>query len=148
METRLIYADDLRAYLEGLWSITRSIDDHRSGASGCFTGYAVFVPQGDGLEYRENGRLKTADFDDDVHQGYSYQFPKPQCAAVSFTDGRTFHDLDLSAGLWRASHQCAPDTYDGEFELDDEDVWRSQWIIHGPRKDMTIRTAYTRATLI
>jgi hypothetical protein len=108
METRLIYADDLRTYLEGSWGITRSIDD----------------------------------------QNYSYKFPKHHCAKVSFTDGRAFHDLDLREHLWRANHQCASDTYDGEFELDGEDVWRSQWIIHGPRKYMTIRTAYTRATLI
>lgn len=148
METRLELATDLRAYLEGPWEITRSIDDRRNDVPGlplgCFIGQAVFIPEGAGLDYRERGRLKTADFDDQVHQGYTYQFPAPHRAAVSFTDGRAFHDLDLSTGLWRTSHHCDPDIYDGEFALDSKDVWRSQWNIHGPRKDMTIQTTYTR----
>ncbi len=146
METRLELATGLRTYLEGPWEIARSIDDRRNDTLGCFTGHAVFTPQGDELDYRESGRLKTAGFDDEVHQCYMYQFPEHHRAAISFTDGRAFHDLDLSTGLWRTHHQCNPDVYNGEFELVSKNLWRSQWTIYGPRKDMTIQTTYTRGS--
>jgi len=145
MEKRLKSAIDLRPYLEGSWDITRSIDDRRNDAPGRLTGRAVFIPEDNGLHYQESGRLKMAAFDDNVHQRYLFRFPEKHCATVSFTDGRSFHDLDLSTGTWQAHHVCGPDIYDGEFELDGENAWRSQWTIHGPRKDMTIRTCYTRA---
>lgn len=148
MEARLILAVDLCAYLEGTWEIARSIDDRQNGSTGSFTGQAAFVPRPDGLDYREHGHLKTADFEDKVHQHYIYRFAEPNLAAVSFSDDRAFHDLDLSAGLWRASYPCGPDVYDGEFEQADDDCWRSQWIIRGPRKNMTIRSTYTRMMAI
>jgi len=146
-------ACDLRAYLEGAWGMARSIDDRMNDSvqaqtgnaqNGRFTGRAIFMPDGDGLDYLEKGRLKTATFDDNVYQSYRYRFLEPYRALVCFTDGRVFHDLDLRTGIWRARHLCDPDTYDGEFELLDWDTWRSTWKIQGPRKDMTIQTTFNR----
>lgn len=143
-------AVDLRAYLEGSWEVVRSIEDRHNDAPGNFTGQLIgradFIAEDDALNYQEHGRLKTAGFDDDVHQQYTFKFPEQHYALVSFRDGRAFHDLDLSAGSWRTRHNCDPDVYDGAFEMESDGIWHAQWIIHGPRKDMTIRTTYTRIT--
>lgn len=138
---------DLRAFLEGSWDLSRLIEDRLTNAPGRYVGRAVFVSSGDGsLTYEETGRLTTADFDDDVRQGYMFRFPEAGIARVSFLDGRNFHDLDLRSGHWEAQHLCDPDVYDGSFRVGHADNWQSQWIVKGPRKDMTISTTYTRST--
>lgn len=144
METGLINAHDLKAYLHGPWGITRSIEDRKNNAPGRLTGRAIFVPHEAALHYQENGRLKTPSFEDDVQQAYLFEFPEPHQAQVFFRDGKKFHDLDLRTGEWTTQHLCDPDVYEGEFRLDSRDSWRSKWTIHGPRKDMTITTSYKR----
>jgi len=144
METGLIEIQELRAFLTGAWDLTRTIEDHLTDKPGRLVGRAVFLPGGDCLHYTETGRLKTADFDDEVQRRYLFRFPEPHLAIVFFTDEREFHDLDLRSGTWTTRHRCNPDVYDGAFFAQGSDVWRSQWRIEGPRKDMTIRNTYTR----
>ncbi len=144
MEAGLTGIHDLRTFLEGAWEITRSIEDRRNNAPGQLSGRAVFAFEEKGLRYRESGRLMTPSFNDDVKQEYLFEFPEPHFARVSFKDGRAFHDLDMRTGSWETGHACEPDFYEGVFEIKNNDVWRSRWIVRGPRKDMTIRTDYRR----
>lgn len=144
METGLITVQDLRAFLEGAWNLTRSIEDRYSNESGRLVGRANFSGGGEDIRYEETGRLTTASFDDEVRQEYIYLFPESHRAAVKFRDGRDFHDLDLRTGIWEARHDCEPDVYDGAFSVKNSDLWQCQWTITGPRKDMTIRSIYSR----
>lgn len=144
---------DLRAYLAGSWTISRTMEDRRRGALGRFEGQAGFTSEGeDLLAYREVGRLALGGFETVAHRRYLYAFPAPRAAPhrpphraeVRFADGRPFHDLDLSDGLWTAGHRCAPDTYRGRFRALGPDRWWARWIVTGPRKDQVLESLFTR----
>ena len=109
------------------------------------TGSAVFCLDGADLLYREQGRLTIGDHDGSALQAYRYRFPAPAQAAVHFSDGRFFHDLDLSQGRWSCTHLCDPDRYDGEITALGEDSLRVVWQVSGPRKDLTLDSTYRRA---
>ena len=136
---------ELKVFLQGEWRLERRIDDRRAGERGCFDGGAVFVTDADGLLYREDGRLVLGSHDGPALQHYRYDFLDRHHAAVSFRDGRFFHELDLSAGAWRCRHLCGEDRYDGEFAALGADAWRVVWHVSGPRKDLILDSTYRRA---
>ncbi|MFE9767374.1 DUF6314 family protein [Streptomyces sp. NPDC005808] len=68
----------------------------------------------------------------------------PGTADVRFSDGRPFHDLDLTSGRYVADHPCSADLYRGEFTVLDEHRWRTVWRVAGPAKDLVLTTDYTR----
>jgi hypothetical protein len=70
--------------------------------------------------------------------------PNPGTALVQFSDGRPFHDLDLTTGRYVADHPCAADLYRGEFTVYAEDRWRTVWRVGGPAKDLLLATTYAR----
>jgi hypothetical protein len=147
---RLFQVKALKTFLEGEWRLERTLDDRRAGQQGSLSGRAVFAAEGDGLLYREEGRLVIGGPADPTYEGpalqsYRYDFPAPGRAAVSFRDGRFFHALDLTGGSWRCTHLCAPDRYDGEFTVSGPHAWRVVWRVSGPRKDLTLDSAYRRA---
>ena len=117
----------LRAFLQGEWNLERRVYDRRAGQEGRLTGSARFVPEGEGLLYREEGRLAIGDHEGPALQSYRYTFPAPERAAVQFNDGRFFHELDLGSGAWRCTHLCDPDRYDGAFTALDASSWRVVW---------------------
>ncbi|MDX3640861.1 DUF6314 family protein [Streptomyces sp. MB09-02B] len=137
---------DASAHLRGRWRVLRSVRDLASGAEGEFSGATVFSPLDDGgLLHRETGTF--------VWQGVPRPAERtlrflpgaaPGAADVRFADGRPFHDLDLTTGRWRTDHPCAADLYRGEFEVYDEDRWRTTWRVGGPAKDLLLVTDYTR----
>jgi hypothetical protein len=140
---------DVLTYLAGEWRVERAVRDLATAAEGRFTGTTVFSPLddgGDGLLHHESGTF--------VWQGT----PRPAertlwflpgertgTAAVRFSDGRPFHDLDLSTGHHLAGHPCAADLYQGEFAAYAQDRWRTVWRVGGPAKDLVLTTDYTRA---
>jgi hypothetical protein len=67
-------------------------------------------------------------------------------ARVEFSDGRPFHDLDLSSGTYVADHPCAADLYRGEFTVLGHGRWRTRWRVRGPAKDILLITDYVRRT--
>jgi hypothetical protein len=141
--------NDLKEFLRGVWWLRRQLHDHAAGQPGQLVGSAVFSPSGADLHYSEKGRLVIGDHANPVYEGpalqsYRYAFPEPGRAAVHFRDGRFFHDLDLTAGRWTATHLCDPDRYDGEFTVLDADRWRVVWRVTGPRKDLTLDSSYRR----
>ncbi|MFD8738840.1 DUF6314 family protein [Streptomyces sp. NPDC059618] len=138
---------DVLTYLGGSWRVERTVRDLASGAEGRFTGTTVFAPaDGGGLLHRESGTF--------VWQGVARPAERtlrflpgggPGTALVRFSDGRPFHDLDLTSGHWVADHPCSSDLYRGEFTVRDEDHWRSVWRVRGPAKDLVLTTGYARA---
>ena len=145
LKRELLQINDLKKFLEGAWHLERRIDDRRAGQHGSLAGTAIFSPEGDGLLYREEGRLTIGGHDGPAEQDYRYTFPEAGRAEVSFRDGRPFHALDLTAGCWTATHLCDPDRYDGEFTVLGADEWRVIWRVTGPRKDLILDSTYRRA---
>ncbi len=140
-----IKINDLKNFLQGEWRLERRIEDGRSGIPGSLTGQASFAPRADGLSYCEEGLLTLGDHCGAAHQAYCYEFVSPGCAAVRFTDGRLFHHLDLTAGIWHCRHLCGDDCYDGLFTALGAESWRVVWSVAGPRKDLRLDTTYRRA---
>jgi len=136
--------NDLKAFLQGEWSLERWVQDRRAGHDGRLTGGGAFTADGDTLLYREEGRLVIGDHEGPALQSYRYDFPVLARATVYFNDGRFFHDLDLTVGAWRCPHLCGEDRYEGEFTALGADDWRVVWTVTGPRKDLVLDSTYRR----
>ena len=135
---------DLRAFLAGPWRLERALEDRRLGHTGTLRGIAEFVADGDELLYRERGELTIEGYTGPTTRAYRFRFPEPHRAEVCFEDGRPFHDLDLSRGVWQAVHHCEDDLYRGTFRVLGPDAWEAAWRIAGPRKDQTLVGTYRR----
>lgn len=140
----LFFVNDLRTFLEGTWKLERGLEDVRRDETGALIGEACFVAADGGLYYREEGMLSLGDHRGAAHQAYRYDFPTLSRASVSFTDGRFFHDLDLTAGIWTCRHRCSDDDYAGEFRALNADRLQVLWRVKGPRKDMLLDGLYHR----
>ncbi len=140
---------DLKAFLQGTWRLTRTLEDRRADQRGRLDGQAVFAPAGAGLVYRERGVLRLGAFTGPAERVYRYGFPgpgrAPARAEVAFEDGHRFHDLDLSHGRWSVAHSCRDDLYRGSFEVEGRDRWTVVWRVVGPRKDQVLSGRYDRA---
>ncbi len=68
---------DLRAFLEGAWRLSRTLDDRRTGQRGRLDGLAVFTPSGAQLIYREGGVLRLGGYQGRAERVYRYGFPAP-----------------------------------------------------------------------
>ena len=69
----------------------------------------------------------------------------PSAAAVSFPDGRPFHDLDLATGdSGELAHACAPDAYTGRVIATGAHTLTVEWRVTGPAKDYAAVTQLSR----
>ncbi|OAH11964.1 DUF6314 family protein [Streptomyces jeddahensis] len=138
---------DVLAYLAGSWDVDRTVRDLASGAEGHFSGTTVFGPlnSGDGLLHEESGTFVWQGTPRPAERTLRF-LPGPSAGAalVQFSDGRPFHDLDLTSGHHVADHPCAADLYRGEFTAQSADRWRTVWRVKGPTKDLVLVTEYTR----
>ena len=140
---------DLLGYLEGNWILSRTINDLRLNMPGAMTGRAemsrrVALEGYPSLTYREEGELRFGDYLETVFRFYDFSFPELHKAIVHFTDGRLFHELDLSSGFCEAEHLCGGDIYRGRFRVQSSDVWLSNWFISGPSKELVLDNRYQR----
>ncbi len=135
---------DLKAFLQGTWRLSRTMEDRRAGQRGRLDGQAVFAPAGAGLVYRERGMLRLGAFTGPAERVYRYGFARPQRAEVAFEDGSLFHSLELSEAGWRVEHRCRNDLYRGLFRLAAPGAWEAVWLVTGPRKDHRLVTRYNR----
>lgn len=137
--------EDLFHFLGGAWRFERKVHDGLLDQEGDCIGTAQFTPDGDELNYREEGGLKMGDIETTTEREYLYSFPAPSMAEVRFPDGRFFHVLDLTKGIVRVEHQCGDDVYHGLFRVLSNQAWLSVWRVTGPRKSQVITTRYLRA---
>lgn len=126
----------------GNWKIDRVIVDRLSVQAGRFEGRAMFVPDGDALRYREEGRLR---FGDGAPMTAVRQYLWRDAAgriAVDYGDGRVFHDFDPADPA--AHHACDPDDYQVRYDFSGWPDWSAEWTVRGPRKDYTMTSRYSR----
>jgi hypothetical protein len=145
-------ADPLR-FLLGTWSITRSIDDHRSGMSGLFEGSAVFteieIDEDSGLvtraSYEESGDLQFASHKGEAHRRLEYRAPiDGNSIDVVFSDGSPFIHLDLGGEVWRAVHLCGDDYQEIAITVPTGNEVRELWRVRGPETDYEASAVLTR----
>ena len=145
--------DDLYRFLRGSWSLYRTINDLRSNIPGAMQGEVLIekdntANEGDTLIYREQGELRIGDHRETVERTYVYSFPDRQHARhlgeVHFEQGGLFHNLDLSSGICKPVHHTKEDTYRGTIIVDGEDIWRQNWFVTGPSKEIILDSRYQR----
>jgi hypothetical protein len=137
---------DLLGYLAGSWRTERTVRDLASGDEGRFSGTTAFGRlESGGLLSQESGVFVWQDVPRPAERTLRF-LPggTPGAADVRFSDGRPFHQLDLTSGHHVADHPCAADLYRGEFTVLDADHWRTVWRVGGPAKDLVLTTDYTR----
>lgn len=137
---------DVLTYLAGGWRVERSVRDLASGEEGEFSGTTVFGRLDDGaLLHHESGTFVWRDVPRPAERTLRF-LPggSPGTADVRFSDGRFFHDLDLTTGRHITDHPCSADLYRGEFTVRDENHWRTVWRVRGPAKDLVLTTDYAR----
>lgn len=132
------------AFLAGTWQIDRDLHEAQDGRSGRFVGTAEFVPEDGGLRWTETGDTQLGDYSGSASRVLLVRPTANGGWEVRFDDGRFFHPLDLTDGRSRVDHPCGEDHYRGEIRVEAEDRFVIAWRVHGPRKDQTIVSRYTR----
>ena len=134
--------------LLGRWSVTREIDDHRTGEHARFDGTATIEEARAGSDlvatYDEAGELVVADRRTPATRRLGYAARGDGSLDVRFADGRHFVDLDLRSGAWEAHHPCAPDSYLVETLVLSPTSFEERWTVRGPAKSYDALTTYER----
>lgn len=136
---------NIAQYLNGSWSVARTIHDRRTDSRTPWSGTASFSPDDDALLYLENGTLTLDGNTLATSRSYIYKPQNAQNMDVFFDDGRPFHDLNLEQGTWHPRHLCGDDVYNGEFHVVDDNTLTIVWNITGPHKDIRITSTLRRA---
>src|SRR3546814_19075217 len=87
-EERLFQVSDLKAFLQGEWSIERRVQDRRAAQDGRLSGAAAFTADGSGLLCRAEGRLAIGAPEGPAMQSYRYEVSTAPPRAVHSADGR------------------------------------------------------------
>eukprot|EP00469_Lotharella_globosa_P003892 CAMPEP_0167804198 /NCGR_PEP_ID=MMETSP0111_2-20121227/20330_1 /TAXON_ID=91324 /ORGANISM="Lotharella globosa, Strain CCCM811" /LENGTH=488 /DNA_ID=CAMNT_0007700895 /DNA_START=75 /DNA_END=1541 /DNA_ORIENTATION=+ len=167
---------DLHGYLKGGWTFKRTTIHNQETLM--MDGVATFVPSADNyynLIYNEIGTIQVNGQPVNTTRSHLYDFRNGHhhrhhhgrhhdhthdhnhdhrsMAVVSFLDGPSkdlvFHNLNLTTGVWEATHVCGPDLYVGTFTChppklpNGPSTWESSWHVTGPNKNQVIRTIYT-----
>lgn len=140
---------DLFSYLQGDWVLTRKIIDLKLNTPGFMNGTTAITKEPDKgekavLAYREEGELCFGDYKDKVFRNYEFCFLMAHKALVLFSNGKIFHELDLSSGFAQVEHLCLKDTYRGSFRVVSSNVWLSKWQVSGPSKELILDNHYQR----
>lgn len=131
------------AGFEGLWQLSRRIDDRRAGQELRLEGTLRFTPDGPGrLRCEERGRLELPGRAPAETTRELIWQEAPGGIEVLYSDGRFFHLMPLAGGPVR--HDCAPDLYEGDYDFSAWPRWRLSWQVRGPRKDYTMISEHWR----
>lgn len=131
---------------EGVWQLSRRIEDRRAGLTGWLEGEARFNAGQGGLVLTETGCLRYGDGAPMLAERRYLWREQPGGIAVFFEDGRPFHRI--SADAPEARHDCPPDLYHVRYDFstwpDSWPDWRAVWQVTGPRKDYVMDSRYSR----
>ncbi|MEZ2389447.1 DUF6314 family protein [bacterium RCC_150] len=137
---------DLRAYLQGSWTVERSLWDRATGTHGAFTGVVRYseVPDG-GLHLREDGIMSWPTHTGPAFREYLLRpSDSPEAMDVFFPDGRPFHRMSFSARGNEDRHWCDPDDYKVNYAWGGPDSFSYAWDVHGPAKDLLLESQLRR----
>lgn len=127
----------------GEWQLARRIEDRQLKAEGELIGRAVLTQAApDVLDYRESGELRYADGPPlEASRAYRWLF-MPGAVAVSFPDGRPFHDFTPAGAEDGTDHLCGSDLYRVRYDFTRWPQWQAVWSVKGPRKNYTSVSDY------
>jgi uncharacterized protein DUF6314 len=134
--------------LSGTWSFDRTIEGH-----GSMQGVASFTRlDQDRLAYREEGNLRLLDGTElQAEREYIYRVRRDGFD-VFFKESppRLFHEVFVARHQGSeyggtAEHLCGRDTYQSTYRFLPSGNFVIRHIVHGPRKDYTMITTYSRA---
>lgn len=124
----------------GDWRLSRTIEDRRAGLRGRLEGTSHWRPHDDGLLQHERGQLHYGTGAPmQAERRYLWR-QDGEGIAVFFEDGRPFHDL--AEDRLSDRHDCPPDTYDVTYVFHENGAFSTEWVVTGPRKDLTILSRY------
>jgi len=125
---------------EGVWQLSRQIEDARAGLSGHLQGEVRFEQGQGGLIVTERGQL-TYGLGAPLQAERRYVWRSEAGGiAVFFNDERPFHWF--SAEETNARHDCPPDLYHVQYDFSAWPVWTASWQVTGPRKDYVMTSRY------
>lgn len=129
----------------GQWQLSRQITDHAGGQDGRLVGQAQFQQQGQGcLHYQEQGQLQLgAGPVMAAQRAYIWRFGKDS-VDVCFADDTPFHSFVPSGQAPGTDHPCGKDFYTVQYDFRRMPEWEAVWRVHGPRKDYTSVSRYSR----
>ncbi|WP_284154911.1 DUF6314 family protein [Algicella marina] len=127
--------------LHGSWRLRRRVRDAFAGQHATFEGSATFTRAGANWLYRETGTLSHSGGQFQASRQYLFD-ARPNGVAVSFDDGRPFHEFSWVAPI--ARHDCSPDRYHVAYRFSDWPRWSVGYCVCGPRKSYTISSEYCR----
>jgi len=138
VDTRAVQPTDLL----GTWSLTRVVDDHRSGERRDVVGTAELVAVDVGrVRWTEAGTMSWPGHSVPVSRTlYVVREPDDRWW-VLFEDARPFHPWAVGH---QVEHPCAPDRYRGLVGATGEPVatWTVTWDAVGPEKDYRMVTVH------
>ncbi|SLN59328.1 DUF6314 family protein [Pseudooctadecabacter jejudonensis] len=127
----------------GHFTVSRTIEDRRSGAQSQFEGTADIIATPEGATYAEAGELILPAGRFAAERSYLWRTTAGRIE-VLFADGRPFHDFDPEVGGQATEHLCGADMYRGGYDFSEWTCWAVRWDVTGPRKDYTSVTWYVR----
>lgn len=138
--------EDLLGYLEGRWTIDRTLEDHGTDQYGRFAGELRCRREDTrSMLLSEHGELDWGGMRRAAFRATRLVIGDEAWAGeMSFADGRRFHRLDLRTGSCAAVHPCAPDTYEGVFDVAGPDDWSYAWHVSGPGKNLRLTSKLRR----
>lgn len=146
---------DLHAYLQGSWTVDRTLLDRATGTRGTFTGVVRFTPvsgtDDDGaLRFREEGTVEwTADGGTPFTTSASREYLLRPAGTrdtmdMFFPDGRPFHRMGFGLDNSHAQHWCDPDSYRVSYTLIGPDEFHYRWDVSGPAKAQLLESVLRR----
>lgn len=129
----------------GEWVLHRTIKDNLHGQNGTLAGQTVFTrTDASHLIYDEEGTLTLqSGVSLAASRRYLWAF-EDEAVAVSFDEGRPFHQFVPSGHAAGTDHPCGEDFYTVRYDFTDWPRWVAVWTVTGPRKDYVSTSVYLR----
>lgn len=150
---------NLRAYLQGSWTVERTLLDRSTGTRGTFTGVVRLTPEAGaaardadgGLRFHEEGTVRWTSSSGEPFSGPAsreyllWPTGTPDTMDMFFPDGRPFHRMGFGPASGHAEHWCDPDTYRVSYTWIGPDEFRYCWDVTGPAKDQLLESVLRRS---
>ncbi len=128
----------------GQWRMIRRIEDAAAGQVLHASGSAVIASHPQHWIYDENLTLRVPGQPEMTATRRYLWHGTPDGVRICFDDGRFFHHLSFGTERCSDHHDCAPDSYDAQYDFERWPRWSVVWTVSGPRKSYVMHTDYAR----